>query len=650
MGNSSTKEKGAAKVAIAQEEASVVNESPEKAASVTSFTLSPDKSEGGLDVQENSNKKGGIDIASARPVMRNDAPKQKKKEVAPPVLNEVVPPPQQKQQQQEAPSVEPLSVPISIPAPQALKPLKPLKPLGWSIEDEEAAKVDAAEKENMLKNKRIELDRKRLKRKMEKQRQKELKEEEKLKKKVENATKEEKIAEEVQKTAQELLEEEETNCLEAMKQMCSPTITYNLTSETWAHRKDGVEQIQKFIEDSVRNLKEMAEEVVIHQFCAITIVLRKFFQDRVAPVFYAAYDCFRCLLNVYGKYLFDAKEVIHALQSVIPPLITSMGGESTGTNRRTQREACRCVLRVARLTEVDGLGLIVQLLKVDTIALRPRLALLKILLQEFALDDENSRGSRLTLKLVFDMCEPALNHSDDKIRKAGVEDIVLAYSMVGDNVRQYICNVKPAMLKVLEEKFGEVDRKKTGAPSSAKGVLSPQKRDDTLTQIQRDKEKKRGKKGGENILGLLNPVVLTKTNSGRGDNFMNQLQNSSSSGSFLDQQAAKKKVRDNKDNAPYLSSTVGANSSLGSRLGNNGSTSSENPERDSPPSPRNRDDSSLNDKDVYRGDSGVNRALFTDMSDGSYGNGGNGSFSGGIGFKNSPAGRQEVDSRFHIRD
>eukprot|EP00603_Paraphysomonas_imperforata_P006896 CAMPEP_0114431780 /NCGR_PEP_ID=MMETSP0103-20121206/10794_1 /TAXON_ID=37642 ORGANISM="Paraphysomonas imperforata, Strain PA2" /NCGR_SAMPLE_ID=MMETSP0103 /ASSEMBLY_ACC=CAM_ASM_000201 /LENGTH=631 /DNA_ID=CAMNT_0001601391 /DNA_START=57 /DNA_END=1952 /DNA_ORIENTATION=- len=631
MGNSSTKEKGAAKVAIVQEQ-SGANESPEKAASVTSFTHSPEKD---FTPPPKTKQKSAVDIESARPVMVNEAPIQHKQPVQ-------VQEQHQDQEQISSHQEQEQPKPIVVPAPQALKPLKPLKPLGWSIEDEEAAKVDKAEKENMLMNKRIELDRKRLERKMEKQRQKELKEQEKLKKQIENATKEEKAAQEEQKTTQELLEEEEAKCLEAMKQMCSPTITYNLTSETWAHRKEGIEQIQKFVEDSARNLNQVAEEVIIHQFCAMTIVLRKFFQDRVAPVFYAAYDCFRCLLNVYGKYLFDSKEVSYALQSIIPPLITSMGGESTGTNRRTQREACRCVLRVARLTEIDGLGLIIQLLKVDTIAIRPRLALLKILLQEFSLDDESARGCRLTLKLVFDMCEPALNHSDDKVRKAGVDDIVIAYSMVGDNVRQYICNVKPAMLKVLEEKFDEVDRKKTGAPSPSRGVLSPQKRDDTLSQIQRDKEKKRGKKGGENIMGLLNPVVLTKTNSQRGDNFMNQLQNSSSSGSFLDQQAAKGRKRDNKDNAPYLSSTVGANSSLGSRL-SGGSSNSENPERDSPPSPRNRDDSGINDSKVYRGDS-VNRALFADLADGSYGNGGNGSF------RNSPSGLQEVDSRFHIRD
>ena len=638
MGNSSTKEKGAGKDAVSDSNSSTNNikESPEKV-EVTSFTISPEKDSTSPEKQ----KSLPVEITPARPKPEVTPPSHEPQQLA-------APPP-------TTPSPDTLQAPpmtTVVPPPvQSLKPLKSLKPLGWSIEDEEAKKIDEAEKAHMLNNKRIELDRKRLKRQMTKQRLKEEKELEKQQKKEANATKEEKDAEQEQKTTQELLEEEETNCLESLKQMCSPTISYNLTSDQWAHRKEGIEQIQKFIEDSVRNLKQLAEDVIIHQFSAMIIVLRKFFQDRVAPVYYAAYDCFRCLLNVYGKYLFDSKEVIYVIQSVIPPLITSMGGESTGTNRRTQREACRCVLRVARLTEIDGLGLIVQLLKADSIALRPRLALLKILMQEFSLDDESSRGCRLTLKLVFDMCEPALNHSDDKIRKAGVEDIVLAYSMVGNTVRQYICDVKPAMLKVLEEKFAELDRKKNGgssSPSKGGGVLSPAKVDNTLSQIQRDKQKKHGgKKGGENIMGLLNPVVLTKTDSSRGDNFMNQLQNSSSNGSFLDQQAAiggKNRVRDNKSNAPYLSSTVGANSSLGSRLSNG----NENPERDSPPTPKHRDDADVSDSDVYGGNAGLNRTLFADLAEGSYGNGGNSTgFSGGFA---SPTGRQEVDSRFHIRD
>lgn len=639
MGNASTKEKGGGKTDVSDEtvtDSSNIKESPEKV-EVTEFTITPEKLSTQIIAPSSPKRKqsGGVLITPARPVISKET---------------------QETPSSSTPVIEPIAIKnVIVPPPtQTLKPLKPLKPLGWSIEDEEAQKVDEAEKENMLNNKRIQLDRKRLKRQMEKQRQKEEKEIEKQKKKEENATKEEKAAVEEQKTTQELLEEEESSCLESLKQMCSPTISYNLTSEQWAHRKEGIEQIQKFVEDSVSNLKQLDEEVVINQFFAMTIVLRKFFQDRVAPVYYAAYDCFRCLLNVYGKYLFDSKEVIYALQSIIPPLITSMGGESTGTNRRTQREACRVVLRIARLTEIDGLGLIVQLLKVDTIALRPRLALLKILLQEFSLDDEKSRGCRLTLKLVFDMCEPALNHSDDKIRKSGVEDIVLAYSIVGNDVRQYICDIKPAMLKVLEDKFSEIDRKKNGgsSPTKTSGVLSPSREDSTLSQIQRDKEKKRGKKGGENIKGLLNPVVLTKTDSNRGENFMNQLQNSSSNGSFLDQKAAaggKNRARDNKNNAPYLSSTAGSNSSLGSRLNNN--NGNENPERDSPPTPKNRDDSELNDKDVYRGNASLNRALFSDLAEGGgYGNGGNGGNGGFTGGFSSPAGRQEVDSRFHVRD
>ena len=620
MGNSNTKEKkGSAKVGIVDDPDT---KTKEKADEVAEFQITPEKStleqENYCPVKEKSQP---IVITPARPVIVADT-------------------------QQESPLVRSDSVASAVaikevtpPPPQNLKPLKQLKPLGWSIEDDNSAKMDAAEKEHMLQNKRIELDRKRLQRKMEKQRQKEEKELAKKKNNEENATKEEKVAQQEQKTTQQLLEEEESSCMESLKQMCSPTISYNLTSEQWAHRKEGIGQIQQFVEDSSSNIKQLSEDVIIHQFSAILIVLRKYFQDRVAPVYFAAYDCFRCLLNVYGKYIFDSKEVTYALQSIIPPLIVSMGGESTGTNRRTQREACRCILRVARLAEIDGLGLIVQLLKVDTIPLRPRLALLKILMQEFSLDDENCRGCRLTLKLVFDMSEPSLNHSDDKVRRAGVEAIVLAYSMVGSNVRQYISNVKPAMLKVLEEKFSEIDHKRNGGPGKA-GVLSPAKVDDTLAQIQRDKQKKR-KKGGENIKGLLNPVVLTKTNSGRGDEFMNQLQNTSSSGSFLDQAAAKGKNKaKDKDNAPYLSSTLGSNSSLGSRLNN-----SQKPERDSPPSPRNREEVSENEH-IHREHSGVSRTLFTELSDGSYGHGGNGSFSSGFG----KSGRSDVNSRFHIRD
>jgi hypothetical protein len=207
---------------------------------------------------------------------------------------------------------------------------------------------------------------------------------------------------------------------------------------------------------------------------------------------------------------------------MVIPLLTSMGGEATGTNRRTQKEACRCVLRVARLTHLDGLGVVIPLLSDEAIPLRPRLALLKLLVQEFRIETSSNGncGSAISADLVMSICQPALANSDDKVRKAAVDNIGIAYGMVGKIIKMHITDVKPAMLKVLEKKFAEIDG--TEPPSSVT-------KQDSMKKGKSKKGSDLGRKcsGSENIMNLA-PVNLKKGGSfsrmgsfNKGSNFGN---------------------------------------------------------------------------------------------------------------------------------
>lgn len=305
---------------------------------------------------------------------------------------------------------------------------------------------------------------------------------------------------------------EEARCLEVIRELCSPTVIYSLCSEQWVHRKEGLELIQKYVDRCGSKLEKMPMAEIIDEFYAVAVILRKFFDDRVAPVYFAAYDCFRALLKVYGHYV-SGERVEQLLRSMVTPLLTSMGGEATGTNRRTQKEACRCVLRVARLTHLDGLGVIIPLLSDEAIPLRPRLALLKLLVQEFRIETSSNGncGSAISADLVMGICQPALANADDKVRKAAVDNIGIAYGMVGKMIKTLITDVKPAMLKVLETKFAEIDG--IEPPPSASRQES----------VKKPKTKKGlGRKssgGGENILNLA-PLSLKKGSSfSRHDSF-----------------------------------------------------------------------------------------------------------------------------------
>jgi hypothetical protein len=332
---------------------------------------------------------------------------------------------------------------------------------------------------------------------------------------------------------------DENNAFEYLRGICSPTVSYSLQSDQWGHRKEALELIQKYIERNLQNLKLMTETQCCVEFKWFCIILRKYFLDRVAPVYYAAYDCFRSLLKIYtsshGAFV-HGRDIEDVLESMIPPLLSNLGGEMSGTNKRTQKEACRCILRVARLTAVDGLGLILQMFQ-DTnsppggggprssthvvIAIKQKLILLKILINEFSITelsstngnyDSGSGGTSISADLVLSICQVGINHSDDKIRKTAVDIMGLAYQQVGKNIKMFITDIKPAMLKVLEKKFSEIDQM-NGTSGSTSGEIpgfasSSSFNRESVTDTTTTKGK--SSKKVENIRNLA-PVVFSKS-------------------------------------------------------------------------------------------------------------------------------------------
>jgi hypothetical protein len=358
---------------------------------------------------------------------------------------------------------------------------------------------------------------------------------------------------------------------EYIREICSPTVSYSLQSDQWAHRKEGMELIQKYIERNVGPVKKMTEEQCNVEFKWLCILIRKYFLDRVAPVFYSAYDCFRALLKVYSNYI-HGSEIENLLGSMVQPLLSNLGGESTGTNKRTQKEACRCILRIARLTAIDGLGLILNMLSASSstasgsgcttistpttgfssspspfapsstssssaaIGIKQKLILLKILINEFSITEPcgssngngngngNNYDTGISTDLVLSICQVGMNHSDDKIRKSAVDLLCVAYQKVGKNLKMYLTDIKPAMLKVLEKKFNDIDSSgnsnsssssfSSTAPAALMG--SSNSNGDTSSSATEGRSKT---KKTENIRNLA-PVVLKHTaSSGTGGSF-----------------------------------------------------------------------------------------------------------------------------------
>ena len=177
--------------------------------------------------------------------------------------------------------------------------------------------------------------------------------------------------------------------------------------------------------------------------------------DNVAPVNFESFECLRLLLKTQkGKINISLTAI---LSSLIQPLLTLMGGEATGSNKRKQREACRCLLRLSKVNQnrLYGLDLILPFLSNNEIPLRPRLALLKILLNEYQFNTP-----QLKLHTALSVSLPGLQSPDNKTRKSAISVVVICYELGGKRVLKHLNGLKPATLKVIYTKFIASDQER----------------------------------------------------------------------------------------------------------------------------------------------------------------------------------------------
>merc|ERR1711912_71328 len=85
-----------------------------------------------------------------------------------------------------------------------------------------------------------------------------------------------------------------------------------------------------------------------------------------------------------------------------------------------------------------------------------RLELITHVIDEFGF----SKTSGLSLSSVMGFVRPHLDATDEKVRRAAVEVTVSCYSLKGERTLKYCSNLKPALMKLLEQRFAEVDSSK----------------------------------------------------------------------------------------------------------------------------------------------------------------------------------------------
>merc|ERR1711959_413519 len=89
----------------------------------------------------------------------------------------------------------------------------------------------------------------------------------------------------------------------------------------------------------------------------------------------------------------------------------------------------------------------------EVAAIRGRLELITQFITEFGF----SKTSAMSLSAVMGFVRPHLDATDEKVRRAAVEVTVQCYQLKGERTRKFCANLKPALLKLLEQRFAEVD-------------------------------------------------------------------------------------------------------------------------------------------------------------------------------------------------
>merc|ERR1711939_640315 len=94
----------------------------------------------------------------------------------------------------------------------------------------------------------------------------------------------------------------------------------------------------------------------------------------------------------------------------------------------------------------------------ERVLIRGRLDLINHVIDEFGF----GKSSTITMQLVMGFVRPHLDATDEKIRRAAVEVTVNCYKHKGDRTLKYVTNVKPALMKLLQQRFSEIDKPAKG--------------------------------------------------------------------------------------------------------------------------------------------------------------------------------------------
>jgi len=230
-----------------------------------------------------------------------------------------------------------------------------------------------------------------------------------------------------------------------------------LNAKAWDDRAQALAAARAMCEK--KQIPATVSNVVFMDACCKLVLVA--IQDKVMPVYFDGLELIKYLCGeFFVDYAAEASEVVrNNLEEFLPVIIA----KTADRNARSLEGTRQTLVFLARCACVGCSPVMAHIFcpvqnHKELAAIRGRLDLINHVIDEFGF----SKSSTITMQLVMGFVRPHLDATDEKVRRAAVEVTVNCYKHKGDRTLKYITNVKPALLKLLQSRFAELDKPAKG--------------------------------------------------------------------------------------------------------------------------------------------------------------------------------------------
>jgi len=235
-----------------------------------------------------------------------------------------------------------------------------------------------------------------------------------------------------------------------------------LTSKAWDERAQAIATVKEVCMQN-RIPEGLGADKFVDGCCKLLLIC---LHDKVMPIYF---DTLELAKYLFGDFFVQYNpEVINSnLEELLPIII----GKTAERNARSNEGTRQILTYLARSPTVGCSPVMAHIFtpitnSKEVSAVRGRLELINHMIDDFGF----GKTSTISMQLVMGFVRPHLDATDEKVRRAAIEVTVNCYKHKGDRTLKYITNVKPALLKHLEQRFAELAKPAKGSRKHAKSA------------------------------------------------------------------------------------------------------------------------------------------------------------------------------------